>query len=195
VVSENVLGVSRPIDGAAVNAFVEEQGSGYSYWWAHGPTFSDPGGGFRLTDIRESSTVRLQVWKEGYAQQCASPPITMRSDTELNAELVSRGALPASPESIPPPAPGFRSLSGRILEADAAATSPVANAFVDFEPVMDFPAATTFSDAAGRYLLCGVPDDRTVDVCAGSPGRAACVSVPVGQSTGVDVVLPSGAGP
>ena len=74
---------------------------------------------------------------------------------------------------------------------DLQLVSKVVGAVVDFEPLMDFPAAITFSDAAGRYLLCGVPDGRTVDILAWlGIQRVAWVSVPSGQSTGIDITLP-----
>jgi hypothetical protein len=82
-------------------------------------------------------------------------------------------------------------VSGVIFEITGAGKQPVAGAFVDFEPIGDFPAAITFSDAAGRYLLCGVPQERTVDIGASlGPKRVAWASVSPGQSTGVDIVLP-----
>lgn len=180
---------SRPVEGAGVNAFVQEQRFGYSYWWAHGPTFSDSSGRFQLTSLADSTTVQLQVWKEGYVHQCGSPPVTMLSDIEMDAQLVPLGTLSALPESVPLPVAGFRSISGVILEAGAADTHAIPGAFVDFEPVIDFPAATTISDPAGRYLLCGIPEGEAVEVCAGADS-VGCVSVPPGQSTGVDIVLP-----
>jgi len=190
VVSETIPGGSRPLVGASVNAWVQEAALGYSYGWAHGPTYSDSAGHFRLTSLGNSTTIQLQVWKEGYVQQCASPRVAMLSDIQLDAQLVSRVTVSASPESIAPPASGFRSVSGVILEETAAGTQPVANAYVDFEPIEDFPAALTLSDTFGRYLLCGVPDGETVNVCAGFIDRVACVSAPAGQSTRVDIMLP-----
>jgi hypothetical protein len=60
---------------------------------------------------------------------------------------------------------------------------------IDFEPVMDFPSAITVVDAAGQYLLCGLPDGVPVEICAWTGGQSACLSVPPGQSTGVDMTL------
>jgi len=97
----------------------------------------------------------------------------------------------ASPESIAPPAPGFRSISGVVLEKTDAGTQPVAGAYVAYEWFEDISAAYTFSDAAGRYLLCSVPDGETVPICVEDiNGFLWCVWVPAGQSTGADITLP-----
>ena len=114
----------------------------------------------------------------------------MGGDVHLDVQLASKAMLSVLPDSIPPPPPGFRSISGRVLAQGSAGIQPAAETAVDFEPVMDFQAAMTVSDAAGRYLLCGVPDGKPVELCAGSGGRNACVTVPAGQSTGIDIVLP-----
>lgn len=181
---------SRPLEDVSVNAWVQQASFGYSYMWAHGRIATDAGGRFRLTSLPGSATVQLQVWKEGYVQQCAARRVTVLSDIQLDAQLVSRANLSASLESVTPPAPGYRSVSGVIFEKTDAGTRPVAGVFVDFEPTMDFPAAVTFSDAAGRYLLCGLLDNETVSIGAGLGNRVAYVSVPAGRSTGVDIMLP-----
>jgi len=36
----------------------------------------------------------------------------------------------------------------------------VAGAFVNFNPILDFPAAKTIIDGDGRYLLCGLAEGR-----------------------------------
>jgi hypothetical protein len=154
-------------------------------------TLADGAGHFELTGIQESATVLLQVWAGGYLQQCASPPVKMVADAQLNVELVSLARVSASPDSVPPPAAGFRSISGRILQPVATVTQPVAGALVDFEPVMDFPAAMTVADGAGGYVLCGIPDGEPVEICAGKGPQVSCVSVPAGQSAGVDITLPA----
>jgi hypothetical protein len=196
VVSETTSEGRRAIYGASVNAWIQESGGfGYSYWWVHGATFSNAGGHFDLSRIAESATARLQVWKEGYVQQCASPRVTMTSDVLMDVQLVSRSSLSAAPESVPPPLPGYRLISGAVFDPGAPGSRPVEGALVDFEPVMDFPAAMTFSDADGRYLLCGIPDAESVEVCAGLAGRVGCVSVPAGQTTGVDITLQADEGP
>src|ERR1700674_5433493 len=60
-------------------------------------------------------------------------------------QLVSKANLSAS--TVQTPTAGFRSVSGVIFEITGAGKQPVAGAFVDFEPIGDFPAAITFRDA------------------------------------------------
>jgi hypothetical protein len=67
---------------------------------------------------------------------------------------------------------------------------PVPGASVDFEPVMDFPAATTYTDAQGRFLLCGLPDGTTAALGASlTMARVAYVNVPPHQTT-MDIEIP-----
>lgn len=187
VVSETTSQGSRPVQGAAIDAWVQEARLGYSYREVHGPTRTDSAGYFQLTGLANDTTVQLQVYKRGYVQQCASPRVPMLSDMQLDAQIVSIAQSSSSPESIAPPAPGFRSISGVILDVGRR---PLVGAFVDFEPIEDFPAAYTYSDAGGHYLLCGVPDGEMVHVCAEFRDDFACVSVPPGQSTGTDITVP-----
>jgi hypothetical protein len=185
VVSEG----DRAVDGANVSAWIDQGNSGYSYMWARGPLLTDAAGRYQLIGLPAQAKVWLQTWKNGYVQQCAAPQVTVAGDTRVDVQLVSRATLSAT--SAQSPAAGFRSVSGVIYEMTAAGKQPVAGAFVDFEPIMDFPAAITYSDAAGRYLLCGVPDGRGVDIGASAGfNRFAYVSVPSGQSAGVDITIP-----
>jgi hypothetical protein len=186
VVFETTSQGSPPVQGAAIDAWVQEARFGYSYWQVHGPTRTDSTGHFQLARLADETTVQLVVYKHGYVQQCASPRVTMLSDMQLDAHIVSIAQRSSSPEAIAPPAPGFRSISGVILDVRRR---PLHGAFVDFEPIEDFPAAYTFSDAGGRYLLCGVPDGEMVNVCATFRLHFACVWVPPGQSTGVDITV------
>jgi hypothetical protein len=187
VVSETIPGGSRPLE-ASVHAEVQDQ-----YGNLYGTsTPSDSAGHFLLTSLANNTTVvQLLAYKEGYVQQCASPRVRMLSDIQLDLQLVSRATLSASPESIAPPAPGFRSISGVVLEKTDAGTQPAAGAYVAYEWFEDISAAYTFSDAAGRYLLCRVPDGETVPICAEDiNGFLWCEWVPAGQSTGVDITFP-----
>ena len=188
IVSGVVSDGARPIEGANISAWIDQGGSGYSHMWAHGQLLTDADGRYKLAGLPALVHVQLQTWKDGYVQQCAAPQVTLLGDTSVDLQLVSRGSLSASTGEAP--ASGFRSVSGVVFEITGAGKQPVAGAYVDFEPFMDFPAATTLSDADGRYLLCGVPEGRTVDIVA-SLGiqRVAWVSVPSGQSTGIDISI------
>ena len=80
-------------------------------------------------------------------------------------------------------------MTGTVVETIPFGARPVSGVFIDFEPIMDFPAATTYSDANGRFGLCGLPADGTVTIGAGLNGRVAYINVPPGE-TRIDIVLP-----
>jgi hypothetical protein len=102
--------------------------------------------------------------------------------------LVSKANLTPS---TTPSAPGFRSVSGTIVEMTAAGKQPVAGAFVDWEPLEDFPAVVTYSDGAGRFALCGLPQDETVRLGASLVfGQVGYANIPPGQTSGVEITLP-----
>jgi len=177
---------SGGLGGVFVDAWVQTTGTSYSYSYAHGATLSDATGDFLLGSLPESSTLQFVASGDGYFQQCASPPVTLVADAQLNAELVPRAKLSASPDSVPPPAPGFRLITGTVSNVVAMGTAPAVGAIVDYESVMDFPAALVVTDDNGRYLLCGVPDDGAVSICAGSSAGSGCRTIPPGQSTDID---------
>ncbi len=179
LVTEN----GRPIAGANVNAFVQSPAFGYSYMWAHGAVLTDANGAFRLSDLAATATVWMQVYKDGYVQQCAVPPIAIEGDASVNLQLVSRANVTATSQTEP------RTVSGVIVEMTATGKQPVAGAAVDFEPLEDFPAAITYTDAAGRFALCGLPQNQSVNLIASISGRDASVMVPAGQ-TSVEITLP-----
>ena len=180
----------RPMGGVNVSAWVQSDRSGYSYWWANGPQSSDFVGHYRLSNLPDGTRVTLQVWKDGYVQQCAAPTRTMTEDVELNVTLVSRARVSAAAASVPQPAAGYRNVSGVVFEDTPQGRQPLAGAFVDFEPVMDFPGAVTYSDSEGRYLLCGIPE-ATSEVLGASAGtnRHAYVTVPPRQTI-ADIEIP-----
>ena len=170
--------------GAYVNAWIQLGGYGYAYWYVHGRVAADDSGRFRLPSVPAGATAQLQVWKDGYVQQCAAPLVTIQSDVRIDGQLVARDKLSAS--NPPVPGPGFRNVSGVITESG----QPIADAFVDYEPIMDYVGAFTFTDKAGRFLLCGLPMNQTVTLGVGFEGRAVWVEVPPGQSDGVQISLP-----
>jgi hypothetical protein len=154
--------------------------------YLNGPVLTDSSGGFRLTGL-PAGTMWVDTFKNGYVQQCAAPELTVPGDATVNLQLVAKATLTASTNQ--PPTPGLRSVSGVIVETTPVGKQPVAGVFVDFEPVPDSPAAVTISDAAGRFLLCGLPQDRAVDLGVGLRNRVTYVSVPPGQ-TDIEIWLP-----
>src|SRR4029077_20042820 len=88
------------------------------------------------------------VWKDGYVQQCALPEVSLDANPNLEVALVARANITVDPQSVPASVPG-RIVSGRIVENTPSGTRPLSGAFIDFEPVMDYPAATTYSVTTG----------------------------------------------
>jgi len=177
----------RPIPGVNVNAWVEEDGGfGYSWWWAHGQLHADTAGRYSISGLPSGVHVWLQAFQDGYDQQCAVSVPTVRGDTTVDIALVSRAV--AAPTALSPP--GLRSVSGLVVLGTSGGQQSAAGAFVDFEPIMDFPAAITHADGAGRFALCGLPVNDTIWLGASSGSHVGYVPVPPGQSNGVKIVLP-----
>jgi len=151
---------SSRVSGASVSAFVEQPGLGYSYTGAHGPQTSDAAGEFHLSGLPAGVTVYIQASKDGSVPQCAIPKLTISGDVTLTVQLVSLARLSSSSSSLPPSPPGFRHVIGTVTRVVGGVKQPVADAFVDYEPIEDFPAAVTRSDAEGRFALCGIPEMR-----------------------------------
>jgi hypothetical protein len=189
ITERTVSGGSQPLARANVNAWVDTGGLGYSYMWANGASFSGGDGRYELTALPGGALVIADAYKEGYVQPCAAPPLRMNEDFVVDIELVPKALVSASSASVSN-RPGFRSISGVIYEMTPDGKRPLANAFVDYEPIMDSPAATTVTDENGRYLLCGIPNDQVATIgTAVNINRVAYVDVPPGQTT-ADVVIP-----
>jgi hypothetical protein len=189
ITERTASGAQRPL-AAQVNAWVDTGRFGYSYMWANGPRTSGSDGRYELTMLPESARVIVEVYKEGYFQQCAAPPVQMTADAAVDVELIPRALVSASPDSVTN-TPGFRSISGVIYENTPSGRQPVPGVFVAYEHTESSPGATTLSDVDGRYLLCGIPNDLPA-VIGTSTGinRVVYIEAPPGQTTGVDLVLP-----
>jgi len=127
----------------------------------------------------------FRAHKDGYAQQCAAAPVTVQGDVAIDLALVSKANLTATA----PSAPGFRSVSGTVVETTATGKQPVAGAIVGFSKYEDFEPATTYSDQAGRFALCGLPAGEAVRLIAVVRTGGAYADVPPGQTTDVELVL------
>jgi hypothetical protein len=187
----------HPLANAYVNAWVELGGAGYRYslYFTHGPLQTDASGGYRLTSLPGGAQVWVQFNGNGYVQQCAVWAI-ISGDLTRDVALVSRANVTASPM---PSAPGLRSISGTVVEMTATGSQPVADAGVTADAgaspdivTSENPAAQTYSDAAGRFTLCGLPANATVTLEAGGVGRASVeVNVAPGQTSDIQITLPS----
>jgi len=127
-------------------------------------------------------------------QQCASPVVLIGGDTAntvMDAQLVSESKVSASSSSVPPDRPGFRSIFGTLVETvDDRTKRSITNGVVDYEPTMDFTGAETRSDAEGRFLLCGIPDNETVYINAWLGRRYGYVKVTPDMAMPIEIVLP-----
>jgi hypothetical protein len=91
-----------------------------------------------------------------YVQQCATT-VTLNADANQDVTLTSLQNLASGNSLRPPPVPGTRTISGVVFEVTAAGRQPIEGATVGFEGNNDITSAWTFTDASGRYLLCGLP--------------------------------------
>jgi hypothetical protein len=171
-----------------VNAWVITPGISYSYMYAHGPLLSDGAGRYRMTDLPAGAHLWLQVYKDGYVQQCAAPSVMVQGNLTTDLGLVAKSNVTAF-ATQPAPA-GLRWVSGTIVEITPTGKQSVAGAFVDFEPLEDLNVANTYSDAAGRFAICGLPENDSVTLGAGLGSRIAYAQVPPGQTTGIEITLP-----
>jgi hypothetical protein len=190
VVNDN----GQPIANADVNAWVESGAEGYSYWYAHGPVQTDASGRYSLTSLPAGAQVWVQLNASGYVQPCAASAI-ISGDLTLNIALVSRANVTAAPMPSPP---GLRSVSGTVVEMTATGLQPVAGAYVTAEAGLDpifapseLPAAYTYTDAAGRFALCGLPNAPVNLEADGVGSASAQVTVAAGQTSNIQIALPS----
>jgi hypothetical protein len=188
MITESAPQGDRPLGNASVNAWVQTPTIGYSYMFAYGPRLTDAQGRYELSGIPPGARVRLQVSAQGYVQQCAAPEVHVNFNSQLDVQLVPRATVASSVASVPPSAPGFRTISGVVYEVTGQARRPFADAFVDYEPLNDFPAAITFTDSQGRFVLCGIPEAGNSWIAASiGVGRFAYVMVPPGPAASADI--------
>jgi hypothetical protein len=190
VITEMTRQGPRPVSGVSVSAWVDLGRLGYSYMWANGARASDAAGRYELGNLPDGANVTVQIWKTDYLQQCAAPTFTVSGRSTLDLRVVLTASVSADPATVPAPAQGFRNVSGVVYETTAEGKRPAPGAAVDFEPFEDFPAAVTYSDAQGRYLLCGLPDGAAATLASSiTTARVAYVNVPPHQTT-MDIEIP-----
>ena len=177
------------MSGVSVNAWVAFGGMGYSYMYLNGARFSQANGEYVLTNLPGGARVQVEVYKDGFIQQCAAPPMVMSSDATIDTQLVSRDNLSASPEGVTP-TPGLRFITGVVYENTPAGKAPVAGAWVDYEPTTEVFAAATYSDSEGRYMLCGIPEDEPAEVGAWLDSRRNAYVTAPPHVTSIDLVVP-----
>jgi Carboxypeptidase regulatory-like domain len=181
----------HPIENANVGVSgLQACSSGCSFRQFHaGSGMTDAAGRYRIIITRPedaTATVWAMTRKDGYAQQCVATT-TMQADASLDLRLTSIANLSAA---RPLSAPGSRTVSGVVFEDTATGKQPVEGASVGWEGLSDTTLAETRSDAAGRYLLCGLPLGRT-SLFAVKQGYSSVSVAPVeaGTDAVVDIVI------
>ena len=188
VVAEN----GQPIDNARLEVSgLQSCSSGCSSrQFNAGSGMTDAAGRYRI-DIRRPEEASATVWaiarRDGYVQQCVATT-TMQTDTRLDLRLTAMANLSAA---RPPSGPGSRTVSGVVFEATPTGRQPVEGAGVGWETLLDFVVTETVSDAAGRYLLCGLPLGQIVGLFASKRGygNASYASVEPGIAGAVDIEI------
>jgi hypothetical protein len=154
MVQGHVMAQTGGVANAAVNLWIQMQGFGYSYWWAHGPLHTDANGHFIASDV-PSSTATVFVSVDGYRQPCdvsLDPATTQVADVELISVSSLDEYAPAPPQSGGPP-----ELTGTVYEVTASGRVPIAGAELWAESVPDAGIATTRTDLSGHFYLCRLP--------------------------------------
>ena len=94
-----------------------------------------------------------------YLQPCGHE-VTVKSDTSLDIEIVPRSAGGAAANAAARRGPG-PFLTGVVYgQLPDGTRAPLPGAQVYLDGDMAPLAATTITDADGRYVLCGIPPDR-----------------------------------
>jgi hypothetical protein len=161
----------------------------YSNWSANAPRTADAAGRYELTNLPVGATIHVQASMDGTVQQCAAPPLVSDRNLHLDVLLIARADLSASPDSVPRSAPGFRLVSGVVYEGVADGRRPASNVFVSYEPLDNFPAAMTYTDAEGRFLLCGIPSGDRAFIYTGLGSRVEYREVPPGPDTAIEIEI------
>jgi hypothetical protein len=149
---------------------------------------ADASGRYRIPNVPEHhDTVYVKAWKDGYVQQCATA-VRLETDTGADLTLTAKAnvlltGLPSSPNT--------RHVSGTVYEMHENGRRRVAGVWVGWEPIMDTVIAETFTDAEGRYRICGLPRER-LEVFAVRIGTYRPVSrfVEAGGDARTDFELP-----
>ena len=155
-----------------------------------GSGMTDAAGRYRIVIRRPeeaTATVFAVARKNGYVQQCVATA-TMQADASLDVRLTSIANLSAA---RPQSGPGSRTVSGAVFEATPTGRSPVEGASVGWEGLFDTVVAETRSDAAGRYVLCGLPLGRIPGLFALKQGysRVSYATVEPGSDANVDIEI------
>jgi hypothetical protein len=146
VVSERTLEGLRPLSNVTVFAWIQlSNGSGY----ARGGTQVDADGKFTV-DLLPSGMIVLDAYAPGYDMPCSTTIQFNGTTATANIELVSE-SHPLPELATKPPL-----VKGLVYETTPSGRQPIGGARIFFDVMggMGQLAATTTTDANGRYAVC-----------------------------------------
>lgn len=146
---------------------------------------TDESGRYELPRLTPGARLQVMANKQGYFQQCAEE-ITVGETPHLDIQLIAEANLSSSSDTVPPSPPGFRRVAGVVYEPTTQGRRPIANRPVFYDWVLD-PAARTRTDDHGRFLLCGLPQSRTVSIAADFGGGIKWAEVPPGGDADIEI--------
>ena len=181
IVAEN----GRPIENAAV-AVQWSCGGGCS---SETGGMTDAAGRYVIGRLPDGAPVWVTARKDGFVQQCVATAV-MGAGVSLDLRLTSIASLSTAQ---PVSGAGSRTVSGTVFESTPAGRRPVADTLVSaYEEALYYADAVAFtrSDAAGRYLLCGLSMGRIPFLVAEKEGyNSSSVPVEPGTDTTFDIQL------
>jgi hypothetical protein len=147
----------QPVAGARIDIYLySSQRSGH---WMTDVTEAD--GRYELWGVFNGAIAVLYAGKGNgeYVQPCVHE-VTVTSDISLDIEIVPRSAGGAAAIAAARPGPGTF-LRGVVYgQLPDGTREPLPDAVVYLDGDMNPLAATTITDADGRYVLCGIPRGR-----------------------------------
>jgi len=149
-----------------------------------------------LTDVAGRYTIGIRdlpgaadVWatarKDGYVQRCVATTTALHANTSLDVKLTSIANSVA-----PLVGAGFSTISGTVFEASPT-RRPVEGAYVTLSGgsyVYD-EFAYTITDTSGRYLICGLPQERTYLTATKAGYKSSNASAAAGMDALVDIEI------
>jgi hypothetical protein len=194
VITDSVSG--RPIPGAYLAGIAPDPTTCCRGGWPpDGLTLepADPTGHYKISGLPDLlRTAWVAVYANGYLQQCAARA-TMHGDTSLDIAVTPLANLAVEPSPTTTATAGSRTVSGVVYEVTPEGRRPVENASVGWDIWYgDYLVADTRSDAAGRYLLCGLPQGHIDGLEAAKQGyqnQVNNVSVNPGTDAVVDIEM------
>ena len=173
----------RPLAGAPLDISLDYQ--------ARSPiTTTDADGRYSFMGS-SLAKLNVRVEKAGYSQPCRAA-IALSADRVMDVYVVADATL--SVDGVPASMPVIQpTLSGTVFEraSEGVRTVPGVKVIGDFSAGLGWgPSATTVTDAAGRYLLCGVDGSMGLELWIPRLRRYLPVNSPMAATLDIDVTQP-----